>query len=87
MEGRPGPNGRDADLTRPPGRSTRNCAAHGWHALGAGGIGLKLVETMHTDRDGENTCYLILLTLMVVIAMDLLSGRLRRRLTRQQGGG
>jgi hypothetical protein len=32
-------------------------------ALGAGGIGLMLVETMNTQRDWENTLYLIVLTI------------------------
>ncbi|MDJ0685453.1 MAG: phosphonate ABC transporter, permease protein PhnE [Alphaproteobacteria bacterium] len=49
-------------------------------ALGAGGIGLMLVETMRTSRDWENTLYIILLTVMLVIAMDSLSSWLRRRL-------
>jgi phosphonate transport system permease protein len=49
-------------------------------ALGAGGIGLMLVETMNTQRDWENTLYLIVLTIFLVMAMDTLSGRLRRRL-------
>jgi phosphonate transport system permease protein len=49
-------------------------------ALGAGGIGLMLVETMNTQRDWENTLYLIVLTIGLVMAMDTLSGRLRRRL-------
>ena len=49
-------------------------------ALGAGGIGLKLVETLRTGRDWENTLYIILLTLLVVVLMDIGSGWLRRRL-------
>ncbi|MGM0584194.1 MAG: phosphonate ABC transporter, permease protein PhnE [Pseudomonadota bacterium] len=49
-------------------------------ALGAGGIGLMLVETMRTSRDWENTLYIIILTVLVVFAMDWLSGWLRRRL-------
>lgn len=47
-------------------------------ALGAGGIGLMLVETINTQRDWENTLYLILLTIVLVMAMDGISGRLRR---------
>ena len=54
-------------------------------ALGAGGIGLMLVETIRTSRDWENTLYLILLTLLLVIAMDKFSTWLRRRLIK--GGG
>jgi len=49
-------------------------------ALGAGGIGLLLVETIRTSRDWENTLYLIILTVMLVIAMDKISGILRQRL-------
>ena len=49
-------------------------------ALGAGGIGLKLVETLRTGRDWENTLYIILLTVIVVVMMDVFSGWLRRKL-------
>ncbi|MFO7856825.1 MAG: phosphonate ABC transporter, permease protein PhnE [Paracoccaceae bacterium] len=48
-------------------------------ALGAGGIGLLLVETIRTSRDWENTLYIIILTILVVVAMDSVSGWLRRR--------
>jgi len=58
--------------------NTRSATVIG--ALGAGGIGLLLVETMNTQRDWENVAYLIVLTIMLVIAMDSLSGYLRRRL-------
>jgi len=56
-------------------------------ALGAGGIGLVLVETMRTSRDWENTLYIIILTIMLVVAMDGLSGWLRRRLIQGNGAG
>lgn len=49
-------------------------------ALGAGGIGLMLVETMNTQRDWENTLYLIILTIFLVVIMDTLSKKLRQRL-------
>lgn len=49
-------------------------------ALGAGGIGLMLVETIKTSRDWENTLYLVILTLLLVIAMDKISAILRKRL-------
>ncbi|MEL6290110.1 MAG: phosphonate ABC transporter, permease protein PhnE, partial [Pseudomonadota bacterium] len=58
--------------------NTRSATVIG--ALGAGGIGLVLVETMRTSRDWENTMYIVLLTVIVVIAMDAASGWLRRRL-------
>jgi phosphonate transport system permease protein len=58
--------------------NTRSATVIG--ALGAGGIGLMLVETMKTSRDWENTSYIVILTIVVVIAMDQASGWLRRRL-------
>jgi len=58
--------------------NTRSATVIG--ALGAGGIGLLLVETMNTQRDWENVAYLIVLTITLVIAMDSLSSWLRRRL-------
>ncbi len=58
--------------------NTRSATVIG--ALGAGGIGLVLVETMRTARDWENTLYIISLTIIVVVMMDQLSGWLRRRL-------
>jgi len=58
--------------------NTRSATVIG--ALGAGGIGLVLVETMKTSRDWENTSYIIVLTIVVVIAMDQLSSWLRRKL-------
>lgn len=51
-------------------------------ALGAGGIGLMLVETIRTSRDWENTLYLVILTLMLVITIDKISTWLRRRMIR-----
>lgn len=58
--------------------NTRSATVIG--ALGAGGIGLLLVETMRTARDWENTLYIILLTIVLVIAMDSFSSWLRRKL-------
>jgi phosphonate transport system permease protein len=58
--------------------NTRSATVIG--ALGAGGIGLLLVETMRTARDWENTFYIIILTLMLVILMDSCSSWLRRKL-------
>jgi len=58
--------------------NTRSATVIG--ALGAGGIGLKLVETLRTGSDWENTLYIIVLTIAVVMAMDVFSGWLRRRL-------
>ncbi|MFN4008555.1 MAG: phosphonate ABC transporter, permease protein PhnE [Pannonibacter sp.] len=58
--------------------NTRSATVIG--ALGAGGIGLVLVETMKTSRDWENVAYIIVLTLILVSAMDSLSSWLRRKL-------
>ena len=45
-----------------------------------------LVETMRTSRDWENTLYIIILTIFLVIIMDNLSGWLRRRLIHGKAG-
>ncbi|WP_299812219.1 phosphonate ABC transporter, permease protein PhnE [uncultured Roseibium sp.] len=65
--------------------NTRSATVIG--ALGAGGIGLLLVETMKTSRDWENTSYIIILTIVVVIAMDQTSGWLRRKLIEGRKSG
>lgn len=52
--------------------------------LGAGGIGLKLADTMRTGQDWENTMYIIFLIIFVVIVMDNLSSWLRIRLIKGQ---
>ncbi len=49
-------------------------------AVGAGGIGLKLLEAMRTNQDWENVAYMVVLILIVVFAFDNLSARIRRRL-------
>lgn len=64
--------------------NTRSATVIG--ALGAGGIGLMLVETMRTSRDWENTLYIIILTVILVVMMDSLSGWLRRRLIHGRPG-
>jgi phosphonate transport system permease protein len=55
-------------------------------ALGAGGIGLMLVEAMNTQRHWENVFYLILLTISLVMVMDTVSARLRKRLIHGRSG-
>jgi phosphonate transport system permease protein len=52
--------------------------------VGAGGIGLKLLEAMRTNQDWENVFYMVLLILAVVYLIDTLSGALRRRLIGEQ---
>jgi phosphonate transport system permease protein len=49
-------------------------------AMGAGGIGLKLLEAMRTNQDWENVAYMVLLILAVVYVFDTVSTALRRRL-------
>lgn len=49
-------------------------------AVGAGGIGLKLLEAMRTNQDWENVAYMVLLILIVVFIFDNLSAALRSRL-------
>jgi len=58
--------------------NTRSATVIG--ALGAGGIGLLLVETMRTQRDWENVAYIIILIIILVTVMDSVSSYLRRRL-------
>ena len=49
-------------------------------AVGAGGIGLKLLEAMRTNQDWENVAYMVLLILGVVFVFDNISNALRSRL-------
>ena len=48
-------------------------------AVGAGGIGLKLIEAMRTNQDWENVAYMVLLILAVVFVFDNISTALRSR--------
>ncbi len=48
--------------------------------LGAGGIGLKLADAMRTGQDWENSMYIIVLIILVVIVMDNFSAWLRAKL-------
>lgn len=49
-------------------------------AVGAGGIGLKLIEAMRTNQDWENVAYMVILILIVVFIFDNISNALRSRL-------
>ncbi|MDS7595839.1 phosphonate ABC transporter, permease protein PhnE [Agrobacterium tumefaciens] len=49
-------------------------------AVGAGGIGLKLLEAMGTNADWDKVAYMVLLILLVVFVFDNLSNALRSRL-------
>ncbi|KIX17120.1 phosphonate ABC transporter, permease protein PhnE [Paracoccus sp. 228] len=51
-------------------------------AITGGGIGLMLTQAIQTTQDWEKVAYYILLIVVLVIAMDGLSGWLRRRLIR-----
>ena len=56
-------------------------------AITGGGIGLLLTQAMITQKDGEEVTYYIVLVVLMVMAMDSLSGWLRRRLIRGDDGG
>lgn len=49
-------------------------------AVGAGGIGLKLIEAMRTNQDWENVAYMVILILIVVFVFDNISNAIRSRL-------
>ncbi|QDC08549.1 phosphonate ABC transporter, permease protein PhnE [Oceanicola sp. D3] len=51
-------------------------------AITGGGIGLLLTQAMITQKDWEEVTYYIVLVVLMVMAMDSLSGWLRRRLIR-----
>ena len=58
--------------------NTRSATVIG--AVGAGGIGLKLIEAMRTNQDWENVAYMVILILIVVFVFDNISNALRSRL-------
>lgn len=49
-------------------------------AVGAGGIGLKLLEAMGTNADWDKVAYMVLLILIVVFLFDGMSNAIRSRL-------
>jgi phosphonate transport system permease protein len=49
-------------------------------AIVGGGIGLLLTQAIQTQKDWEDVAYYMVLIVLTVIAMDSLSGWLRRRL-------
>ncbi|SDD35552.1 phosphonate transport system permease protein [Paracoccus isoporae] len=51
-------------------------------AITGGGIGLLLVQAIQTQKDWEHVTYYIVLIVLLIIAMDWLSGRIRARLIR-----
>ncbi len=58
--------------------NTRSATVIG--AIVGGGIGLLLTQAIQTQKDWEEVSYYIVLTLLMVMAMDVLSGWLRRKL-------
>jgi phosphonate transport system permease protein len=58
--------------------NTRSATVIG--AVGAGGIGLKLLEAMGTNSDWDKVAYMVLLILIVVFVFDNISNALRSRL-------
>jgi len=58
--------------------NTRSATVIG--AVGAGGIGLKLLEAMGTNADWDKVAYMVLLILIVVFLFDNLSSAIRSRL-------
>jgi phosphonate transport system permease protein len=57
--------------------NTRSATVIG--AVGAGGIGLKLLESMKTNSDWDKVAYMVLLILVVVFVFDNISNALRSR--------
>jgi phosphonate transport system permease protein len=58
--------------------NTRSATVIG--AIVGGGIGLLLTQAIQTQKDWEEVTYYVVLTLLMVMAMDALSGWLRARL-------
>jgi phosphonate transport system permease protein len=58
--------------------NTRSATVIG--AVGAGGIGLKLLEAMGTNSDWDKVAYMVVLILIVVFVFDNISNAIRSRL-------
>ena len=58
--------------------NTRSATVVG--AIVGGGIGLLLTQAIQTQKDWEEVCYYMVLIVLMVMAMDSLSGWLRRKL-------
>lgn len=56
-------------------------------AITGGGIGLFITQAIQTQKDWEQVSYYIILIIIMVIAMDWLSGLLRGRLIKGSDGG
>ena len=55
-------------------------------AIVGGGIGLLLTQAIQTTMDWEKVTYYIILIVLMVIAMDALSGWLRKKLIKGDTG-
>ncbi len=64
--------------------NTRSATVIG--AIVGGGIGLLLTQAIQTQKDWEEVSYYIILTLLMVMMMDVLSGWLRRKLIGKSSG-
>ncbi len=65
--------------------NTRSATVIG--AIVGGGIGLLLTQAIITQKDWEEVAYYMVLIVLMVIAMDTLSGWLRRRLIKGDAAG
>ncbi len=65
--------------------NTRSATVIG--AIVGGGIGLLLTQAIITQKDWEEVAYYMVLIVLMVMAMDTLSGWLRRRLIKGDAGG
>ncbi|MDT8855449.1 phosphonate ABC transporter, permease protein PhnE [Paracoccaceae bacterium Fryx2] len=65
--------------------NTRSATVIG--AIVGGGIGLLLTQAIATQKDWEEVSYYMILIVLMVMAMDTLSGWLRARLIKGDGGG
>jgi len=63
--------------------NTRSATVIG--AVGAGGIGLKLLESMKTNGDWDKVAYMVLLILCVVFIFDNVSNAVRSRVMGKRG--
>lgn len=62
--------------------NTRSATVVG--AIVGGGIGLMLTQAIQTQKDWEDVAYYVILIILMVMAMDSLSGWLRRKLIKGQ---
>ena len=65
--------------------NTRSATVIG--AIVGGGIGLLLTQAIQTQKDWEEVAYYMVLIVLMVMAMDTLSGWLRRKLIKGKDGG